>query len=353
MTAEHPESEHPESEHPESEHPGLDLAVLGDWLPEHVDGAGSDLTATLIAGGKSNLTYRISDGSSSWILRRPPVGHLLATAHDMGREYRMMSALEQTAVPVPTMYAMCDDADVLGAPFYVMSEIDGVPYRAKSELAALGPQRTRAISERLVDTLVDLHRVDPADVGLADAGRPEGFLGRQVQRWRKQFDAAHTREIPAMEKLYMMLADRVPADTAPGIVHGDYRLDNVLVTPHDEMGAVVDWELSTIGDSLTDLALMLIYGRLAEITPGAVTDATAAPGYLSEREIVERYAAGSDRNLDDLGFYIALGCFKLAGIVEGIHYRYVNGQTVGDGFSQLGDGVFGLLDAGIAALKEN
>lgn len=336
-----------------SDHPGLDLAVLGDWLPRHVDGAGSQVSATLIAGGKSNLTYRISDGSSTWILRRPPVGQLLATAHDMGREYRMMSALAPTAVPVPTMYALCDDADVLGAPFYVMSEVDGVPYRSKTELAALGPERTRVIAERLVDTLVDLHRVDPDDVGLADAGRPEGFLGRQVERWRKQFAAAHTRDLPAMDRLYTMLSARVPADSAPGIVHGDYRLDNVLVTPDDQMGAVVDWELSTIGDSLTDLALMLIYGRLAQITPGTVTDATAAPGYLTESEIIERYAAGSDRDLGDLGFYIALGCFKLAGIVEGIHYRFVNGQTVGDGFSQIGDGVFGLLEAGIAALKEN
>ncbi|MCF8588649.1 phosphotransferase family protein [Gordonia liuliyuniae] len=335
------------------EHPGLDLAVLGDWLPRHVDGAGSDLAATLIAGGKSNLTYRITDGSSSWILRRPPVGHLLATAHDMGREFRMMSALAPTAVPVPTMYAMCEDTEVLGAPFYVMSEVDGVPYRSKSELGALGPKRTRTIAERLVDTLVDLHRVDPAEVGLADAGRPEGFLGRQVERWRKQFAAARTRDLPSMELLYTMLSERVPADSAPGIVHGDYRLDNVLVTPQDEMGAVVDWELSTIGDSLTDLALMLIYGRLAQVTPGAVTDATEAAGYLTEQEIIERYAAGSDRDLSDLGFYIALGCFKLAGIVEGIHYRFVNGQTVGDGFAQLGDGVFGLLDAGIAALKEN
>ncbi|WOC12666.1 phosphotransferase family protein [Gordonia sp. MP11Mi] len=335
------------------EHPGLDLAVLGDWLPRHVDGAGSDLAATLIAGGKSNLTYRVTDGSSSWILRRPPVGRLLATAHDMGREYRMMSALQPTAVPVPAMYAMCEDVEVLGAPFYVMSEIDGVPYRSKDELGALGPERTRAISERLVDTLVDLHRVDPAEVGLADAGRPEGFLGRQVERWRKQFAAAHTRDLPSMETLYAMLSDRVPADSAPGIVHGDYRLDNVLVTPQDEMGAVVDWELSTIGDSLTDLALMLIYGRLAQVTPGAVADATEAPGYLTEQEIIERYAAGSDRDLGELGFYVALGCFKLAGIVEGIHYRFANGQTVGDGFAQLGDGVFGLLDAGIAALREN
>ncbi|WP_336793732.1 phosphotransferase family protein [Gordonia malaquae] len=333
--------------------PGLDLKVLGAWLPSHVDGAGSDLSATLIAGGKSNLTYRISDGESTWILRRPPVGRLLATAHDMGREHRMMSALAPTSVPVPHMHAFCDDVDVLGAPFYVMSDVNGVPYRSQHELRALGEARTKAISERLVDTLVDLHHVDPAEVGLADAGRPEGFLGRQVERWRKQFAAAHTRDLPTMEALYAQLVERVPADGAPGIVHGDYRLDNVLVDPDDRPAAVIDWELATIGDSLTDLALMLVYGRFAAITEGAVSDVNQAPGYLTEDEVIARYAAASHRDLGDFGFYLALACFKLAGIVEGIYYRFGQGQTVGEGFADVGAGVFPLLDAGLAALKEN
>lgn len=335
------------------QHPGLDLDVLGRWLPEHVEGAGSELTAVLIAGGKSNLTYRISDGASNWILRRPPVGKLLATAHDMGREYTMMSALAGTGVPLPVMYAFCEDPEVLGAPFYIMSEIDGVPYRRASELEPLGAERTRLISERLVDTLVALHRVDPASVGLADYGRPEGFLGRQVERWNKQFQAAHTRDLPKVDELYRALRARVPADSAPGIVHGDYRLDNVLVDPQDRPAAVVDWELATIGDSLTDLALMVVYGRLATVSAGTVSDVTEAPGYLSEQEIIDRYAAGSDRELGDFGFYIALASFKLAGIVEGIHYRYVNGQTVGKGFAEAGAAVDPLLDAGLAALKEN
>ena len=221
------------------------------------------------------------------------------------------------------------------------------------DLAGIGPERTRAVSEHFVDVLADLHRVEPAAVGLADFGRPEGFLGRQVQRWRKQFEGAHTRDLPTMEELYTRLAERVPADTAPGIVHGDYRLDNVLVGGDDRVAAVVDWELSTIGDPLTDLALMVVYHRLAKVSPGAVADATEAPGYLTEDEVIARYAARSDRDLSDLGFYIALSSFKLAGIVEGIHYRYVNGQTVGDGFAHVGDGVFALLDAGLAALKEN
>lgn len=335
------------------EHPGLDLRVLGAWLPRHVDGAGVELSAELIAGGKSNLTYRISDGASSWILRRPPVGELLATAHDMAREHRMMSALTGTGVPVPVMHAFCDDPDVLGAPFYVMSEVDGVPYRSAAELEALGAERTRAISERLVDTLVALHRVDPMAVGLAGHGRPEGFLGRQVERWRTQFRAAHTRDLPKVDELYAALSARVPADTAPGIVHGDYRLDNVLIDPHDRPAAVVDWELSTIGDSLTDLALMLMYGRMAKISASAVSDVTEAPGYLSEQQIIDRYADGLGRDLGDVGFHLALAGFKLAGIVEGVHYRYVSGQTVGEGFAGLGALVDPLLDAGLQELEES
>jgi len=333
--------------------PGLDLDRLGAWLSSTVPGAGANLSATLIAGGKSNLTYRVTDGDSSWIVCRPPVGELLATAHDMSREYRMMSALAPTAVPVPVMYGFCDDTSVLGAPFYVMAEIDGTPYRQAAELKDLGAERTRLISERLVDTLVAVHSVDPASVGLADFGRPEGFLGRQVGRWHKQFLAAHTRDLPVVEQLYQALSGRVPADSAPGIVHGDYRLDNVLFDAGDRPAAVIDWELATIGDSLTDLALMVAYGRLAASGNGEVSDVSEAPGFLSEQEIIDRYRLGIDRPLGDFGFYLGLAFFKMAGIFEGIHYRYVNGQTVGDGFSFAGDAVHFLLDAGLNALKEH
>lgn len=333
--------------------PGLDLARLGAWLSSAVPGAGAQLTAKLIAGGKSNLTYRVTDGNSSWIVRRPPVGELLATAHDMSREYRMMSALAPTAVPVPAMYAFCDDVAVLGAPFYVMAEVDGSPYRRATELEPLGVERTRAISERLVDTLITVHSVDPASVGLADFGRPQAFLGRQVERWRKQFAAARTRDLPAMEELYQALAARVPADSAPGIVHGDYRLDNVLMDSRDQPAAVLDWELATIGDSLTDLSLMVAYGRLAASGNPEVSDVSEAPGFLSEQEIIDRYRAGIGRSLGDFGFYLGLAFFKMAGIFEGIHYRYVNGQTVGDGFSFAGDAVHSLLDFGLNALKEH
>jgi aminoglycoside phosphotransferase (APT) family kinase protein len=263
--------------------PGLDLDRLGAWLSHEVAGAGTSLSATLLAGGKSNLTYAVTDGSSSWVVRRPPLGHVLATAHDMAREYRVMSALQDTDVPVPGTVALCEDVEVIGAPFYVMERIDGTPYRRAAELEPLGPERTRRISERLVDTLAALHAVDPVAVGLADFGRPEGFLERQVRRWKKQMDASRTRDLPAADELHSRLAAAVPPEAAPGIVHGDFRLDNILTDDRDRPAAVIDWEMATLGDPLTALALMCVYGRLGEQVKGdAIVDCASAPGFLSD-----------------------------------------------------------------------
>jgi len=334
--------------------PGLDLDRFSPWFRATVPGVGSEPTASLIAGGKSNLTYEVSDGQQTWIVRRPPLGHVLATAHDMVREYRVMSALQDTDVPVPTTYALCRDDSVLGAPFYVMERMAGTPYRRAEELAALGPERTRAISERLVDTLTALHAVEPASVGLADFGRPEGYLARQVARWKKQLDASYCRDLPAAEELHARLAADVPPESAAGIVHGDYRLDNVLVDADDQLTAVLDWEMATLGDPLADLGLMLVYHRLGDILgSGSVADAGSAPGFLGEEEIIARYAAGSDRDLSRFGFYLGLAAYKLAAILEGIHYRHLHGQTVGTGFAEIGDAIHPLLDAGLSALKEN
>jgi aminoglycoside phosphotransferase (APT) family kinase protein len=333
--------------------PGLDLDRLAAWLPEAVPGAGTVLSARLVVGGKSNLTYEVTDGNGTWILRRPPLGHVLATAHDMAREYRVMSALSGTDVPVPATYALCDDESVLGAPFYVMERVLGTPYRHAKELAALGPGRTRVVATGLVDTLAALHRVDPAAVGLSDFGRPEGFLRRQVERWRKQLAASHSRDLPAADELYRRLAASVPLESATGIVHGDYRLDNVLTDAHDRPVAVLDWEMATLGDPLTDLALMLVYKRLGGLVTGdLVADAASAPGFLSEDEIVARYAEHSTRDLSGFGFYLGLASYKLAGIVEGIHYRHLEGQTLGPGFEEMGEAVHPILRAGLESLEE-
>jgi aminoglycoside phosphotransferase (APT) family kinase protein len=263
-----------------------------------------ELSATLIAGGKSNLTYQVTDGAGTWIVRRPPLGHVLATAHDMAREYRVMTALRDTEVPVPTTYALCDDPAILGAPFYVMDRVEGTPYRRAEELVPLGADRVRVITTRLVDTLAALHRIEP--------------------------------------------------ESAPGIVHGDYRLDNVLIacTPEgdDRVAAVLDWEMATLGDPLTDLALMLLYQRLGATAGALVSDVAAAPGFLTEDEILARYTAGGGRDLSHFGFYLALAAFKLAAILEGIHYRYLQGQTVGPGFDHIGEAIHPLLAAGLDAL---
>lgn len=336
-----------------SELKGLDLGALAAWFPGAGIAPQGELTGTLIAGGKSNLTYAVTDGASEWIVRRPPLGHVLATAHDMGREYRVMTALQGTDVPVPVTYAMCTDHDVIGSDFYVMERCLGTPYRRKEELIALGEERTRMISERLIDTMVALHLVDPAAVGLSDFGKAEGFLARQVERWNKQLKASYNRDLPLADALYEQLHATVPAESTTGIVHGDFRLDNLLVDENDQPTAVLDWEMATLGDPLTDLALMLVYNRLGEELGGdAVTDVSLAPGFLTETDIVLRYATASGRDLSNFGFYIGLAVYKLAAILEGIHFRYLQGQTVGPGFDRIGEGIVPLLDAGLKAIKE-
>ncbi|MFE9099988.1 phosphotransferase family protein [Actinomadura geliboluensis] len=336
----------------ESDVPGLALDRFGAYFERVRPGAAAGpLRARVVEGGRSNLTYEVTDGRSSWIVRRPPLGHVLATAHDMAREYRVMTALAGTAVPVPETYALCEDPDVIGAPFYVMEMVEGVPYRSAAELAPLGPDRVARIADRMIDTLVALHAVDPEAAGLAGFGRPEGFLARQVRRWKKQLDASRSRDLPAADELHALLAADPPTGSAPAIVHGDYRLDNLLVDSRDRIAAVLDWEMATLGDPLTDLALLLVYMGRGAPAPGG-RDASSAPGFPAPDEVVARYAARSGRDVSSIGFYVALACFKLAVISEGIHYRYLRGQTVGEGFGAVGAAVEPLLRAGLAALRD-
>ncbi len=338
--------------------PGLDLAAFRTWYDEQRPGEiAGELRAQVIAGGRSNLTYEVTDGTAWWIVRRPPLGHVQATAHDMGREFTAMSALAGTGVPVPTTYAHCADPDVLGAPFYVMERVDGTAYRSTAQLEALGPQRTAAIAERMIEVLATLHLVEPASVGLADFGRPEGFLERQVRRWGKQLEGSKTQERPGADELHRRLTTRVPSDATAadyaGIVHGDYRLDNLLTGADDRILAVVDWEMATLGDTRTDLALLLVYDKLAALpAAGLVSDVSLAPGYPTAEQHLRQYAAASGRDLGDMGFHLGLAYFKLAVILEGISYRFLQGATVGEGFDQIGAGFDPLIAAGLDALGE-
>ncbi|MGY2701832.1 MULTISPECIES: phosphotransferase family protein [unclassified Nocardioides] len=346
---------------PTEETPGLDLGAFRAWYDEQRPGEiAGDLSGSVIAGGRSNLTYELTDGASWWIVRRPPLGHVQATAHDMNREYTAMSALAGTDVPVPATYAHCPDPDVIGAPFYVMERVLGTAYRSSEQLAALGEERTARIAGEMVDVLARLHTVDPAAVGLAGFGRPAGFLERQVRRWGQQLEGSRTTDRPDAEELHRRLTARVPVDDGRwvGIVHGDYRLDNLLTGDDDHVKAVVDWEMATLGDVRTDLALLLVYDRLASLpAAGLVSDVANAPGYPSGEEHLARYAAARGRDLGDIGqefgWHLGLAYFKLAVILEGIQFRFLQGATVGEGFDQIGAGFDPLITAGLEALGED
>ncbi|MET8457988.1 MULTISPECIES: phosphotransferase family protein [Streptomyces] len=334
--------------------PGLDLdrlrVLLDRERPGLVTGA---LSGRLIEGGRSNLTYAVTDGTARWVVRRPPLGHVLATAHDMRREHRVISALHPTDVPVPRPLLLCEDEEVLGAPFYVMEFVEGTPYRTAEQLAPLGPERTRAAVLNLVDTLVELHAVDPAAAGLGDFGRPEGFLDRQLRRWAKQLDASRNRDLPGIDELHATLGRELPRSPAPTVVHGDYRLDNVLIGGEDDtINAILDWEMSTLGDPLTDLGLLVMYSSPLGMPDSPVSTTAQAPGHPAPAELIERYAARSGRDVSAVAWYTAFAWFKLAVILEGIHYRYTLGQTVGRGFDRIGDLVPVFIEHGLTTLQE-
>ena len=323
---------------------GLDLERLRTHL-----GSG-ELTATMFAGGRSNLTYAVTDGTDRWVLRRPPLGHVLPTAHDMVREHRVLDALSAAGFPAPRPVLLCTDLDVIGAPFYLMEHVDGAIYRDVAVLEAMGPEAMRTLVLSLVDTLADLHALDPAAIGLADFGRPEGFNARQVRRWRKQLDASRSREVPGIEELHARLAAEIP-DGVGAVVHGDYRLDNVLIGPRLEINAVLDWEMSTLGDPLSDVALMLVYaGRPLLSSHGEPRSSISVPGHPSLSEMAGHYAKRSGRDVSDLHWYVGFAAFKLAVILEGVHYRYVQGQTVGEGFDTVGALVAPLVAQGHESL---
>jgi len=322
-------------------------AASGSAASEPESGLAPGLRAELIHGGKSNLTYRLTDGSHDWVLRRPPLGHVLATAHDMAREYRVLSALAPTPVPVPATVTLCEDASVIGAPFYVMEHVEGSILRRTADTADLADHQRTALAHQMIDTLADLHDVDPAEVGLGDFGHPDGFLERQVRRWAEQLKRSRSRDIPGFDDLADELATRVPASQRASVVHGDYRLDNVLVGPDHRIRAVLDWEMATLGDPLCDLGLLQVHAVPAPGVAGIISDGMGPHnGFPAVESLIQRYAVRSGLDVSQLSWYTALGYYKLAVICEGIHYRYAAGQTVGPGFERIGKAVAPLVSAG-------
>ena len=328
--------------------PGIDGPKLARWLSANGIASSEPTGIELIAGGRSNLTYRVDLGSSRLVLRRPPLGHVLPTAHDMSREFRVLTALHGTDIPVPTPVAICADADVIGAPFYLMEYVDGVVLRTREDGERLTPAQARQLSDRLVEMLAAIHGVDVAATGLTGFGRPEGYLARQLARWQRQWELSNTREMPGYDRLVERLAAGLPTGGDHTLVHGDFRLDNMLVTlggtgersAPPAVAAVVDWEMSTLGDPLADLGLTLVYwadpddAQWGDISIGATV--TAMPGFLSRAELAGRYAELTGRDLSSIGYYMAFGCFKLAVVLEGIHARFLQHKTVGEGFEREG-----------------
>jgi aminoglycoside phosphotransferase (APT) family kinase protein len=333
-------------------------ARLARWLNDNLKGEIDrplELTdIQLIAGGRSNLTYRLAvsgpAGSRLLVLRRPPLGHVLPTAHDMSREYRVLSALAGTRVPVAPLVASCTDDDVIGAPFYVMEFVPGAVLRTRADTAVLTEAQAAELSGCLADMLAEIHGVDVAAVGLGDLGRGTGYLRRQLDRWQRQWELSATREMPGYDQLVDRLTAAFPGEGEVTLVHGDFRLDNALVTltPRPRITAVVDWEMATLGDPLADLGLTLVYwtdpgqaGWLAPAgvpadAPGLSTDATTTPGFWTRAEFASEYARRAGRDISRIGYYMAFGYFKLAVVLEGIHARYLQHKTVGEGFEREG-----------------
>jgi aminoglycoside phosphotransferase (APT) family kinase protein len=309
---------------------GIDVEGITQWFEEHVADAEPPLSFTLIAGGRSNLTYCVEDDAGHrWALRRPPLGHVLATAHDVAREHRIISALAGTDVPVPATVGLCDDLDVTGAPFAVMSFVEGTVVRDIEVASTLTIDQRAAASRSVVDALAAIHAVDVDRVGLGDLAKRDSYIERQLKRWRTQYEATRSCDVPAIERAHDLLAANVPPQGPPGIVHGDFRLDNCIVREDGSVAAVLDWELCTLGDVLADVGQLLVYW----VEPGEVgaldSPPTSLPGFLTRSDVIDRYAAATGRDVSQLDFYVAFASWKVACILDGVRKRYAEG-VMGD-----------------------
>jgi len=311
-----------------SDVPGIDVPAVTTWLEANIPGAAGPFTFDAIAGGHSNLTYRLAGADGrAFVLRRPPLGHRLASAHDMGREHRIIHGLQSSNVPVAPALGFCDDPAVNDAPFYVMGFVQGHVLRERAAAeAVLTVDQRRHASESLVDTLAKIHAVDLRAVGLDDLGKHEGYIARQLKRWYGQWNAQKTRELPAVDRVHDELMRRIPDQGPATIVHGDYRLDNCMVGDDGTVVAVLDWEICTLGDPLADVGLLQVYWTGPHDDASAWTgSATTAEGFLDRADLARRYAEVSGRDLTDLPFYVSFAYWKLASILEGVYARYLGG----------------------------
>jgi aminoglycoside phosphotransferase (APT) family kinase protein len=314
---------------------GISQERVDKWLGEHVRSVEPPFRYSLIAGGRSNLTFEVLDARERrFVLRRPPLGGVLQSAHDMGREHRIISALTPTPVPVPEPLGYCDDPGVNGEPFYVMKFVEGTVF---AEAADVGPEFGQpervALAHSMVDVLAELWAVDPDAVGLGELGRREGYVERQLKRWQRQFEQSTSREIPAVGEVHRILSGRVPPQQRTAIVHGDYRIGNCMVGADGAVRAVLDWELCTLGDPLADLGWLA--ADWAE--PGEPTahlrgePVTALPGFPPRSAVVARYVERTGADVSRLDFYMSLALWKLACIAEGVYARYRAGVMGDDG----------------------
>jgi aminoglycoside phosphotransferase (APT) family kinase protein len=317
---------------------GIHETEVTDWMVAHISEISAPLTFSLIAGGRSNLTFRVEDTTGrAWALRRPPLHHVLPTAHDMSREYRLMHSLGPAGIPVPVTIGLCTDEAVNERPFYVMEFVDGHILRSASEAeAAFDKAMRRTVGDHMADTLAALHNVDPDAVGLGDLGRHEGYIERQLKRWRGQYDQMQVEGVDVdidglVERVSDELARRIPKQQRTSVVHGDYRMDNVVLADDGTVRAILDWEICTLGDPLADLGLLMVYW--ADPTDSMAVlglSPTTAPGFSTRAEVLARYDAVSDLDISGVDYYIAFGYWKLGCILQGVFARYVAGAGAGD-----------------------
>jgi len=299
-----------------------------DWFAANIDGVTAPFHFEMIAGGHSNLTFGVTDANGKrYVLRRPPLGHMLASAHDMGREYKIIAALSKSNVPVAPALGFCTDTAVAEAPFYVMEFVEGHIVRDPETAAQVFTvEARRHASESLVDTMAAIHATNLVDVGLDDLGKHEGYIERQLKRWYGQWNAQKTRDLPAVDRVHDELLKRIPQQGAATLVHGDYRLDNCMMSSSGDVVAVLDWEICTLGDPLADLGLLMVYWTGPEDDPSAwAGQSTTIEGFYNRSDLATRYAQVSGRDVSHIDFYVAFAFWKLACILEGVYARYLGG----------------------------